>query len=60
MMRGNVTEKGILQVLLPMEVLVQGCPGMSASLSIDTRDGVPLCPGLLGVTWELFHILVWD
>lgn len=55
-MRGNVTEKGILQVLLPLEVLVQGCAGTRASLSPLT----PLCSELLSVSWELLQILVWD
>jgi len=59
-MRGNVTEKGILQVLLPVEVLIQGHARMSASLSIDTPDCAPLCPALLSVSWRLFQILVWD
>lgn len=58
-MRGNVREKGILQVLLPMEVLVQSCAGMW-HLSIHTPDGAPLHPGLLGATRDLFHILGWD
>lgn len=37
-----------------------GLLGMRASLSINTPDSVPACPGLPDVTQELFQILVQD
>lgn len=55
-MRGNVREMEILQVLLPVEVLVQSCAGVW-HLSIHPPDGASLCPGQLGASRDVFQIL---